>query len=197
LISLPDREVIILDIETTEVALAETLGTFPEPVEIGAVRTDATFAPYETFTTLVKPTRLEHFTAFSEGLTGIKRAELETAPTFQECWRDFAKFTRFNGLKLITWGAPFDYAVLKLAYLKINLGYPHAYPMMDAISMVYRAAGEWGFKVPRWSLKQACERFGVPVEKKHRALGGAKACAAVLRAVANLGDEEDNAVTFT
>jgi DNA polymerase III epsilon subunit-like protein len=184
MILLPDREVVVIDIETTDVALAETARRFAEPVEIGAVVLNAAYEAGERFEMVIRPQSLESFTEFSAGLTGLTRADLEKAPLFENCWRDFADFVGFNRRKLVAWGAPFDYAVLRQAYLKMGMSWPHAYPMIDALSMVYRAAGEWGFRIPRWSLKSACERFGVPIEKKHRALGGAMACASVLKALA-------------
>ena len=191
MISLPDKELVVIDIETTEVALAETARRFPEPVEIGAVRVNSNFDVLGEFEVVLNPNHQSEFSEFSENLTGLSRDIVMNAPPFISEWRKLAEFTRFNGIRLASWGAPFDYAVLKQAYLTHDLCWPHAYPFVVVLSMDYYAAGERGFKYPRWSLKNVCERFSVPGEKKHRALGGARVCLRVLRAIATLDEVGD------
>lgn len=185
---LPERHLVVLDIETTEPTLALARGVFPSPVEIAGVLIDCEYNVLDEWSKLFRPSNLDEFTEVSEGLTGITRDELENAETFKEGWRELANFTKFNGYKPASWGAPFDYAVLRMAYGQAGLGWPHAYPFFDALSFAAYASMEYGFKLQGWKLKHACERFGVPVEGDHRAISGARACVSVMREIATLGD---------
>lgn len=191
MIVLPDRLAVVLDIETTEAPLAAARGTFPQPIEIGAVLIDCEFEVVSEFEMLIQPEPFDEFTDFSESFTGIKSDELRAAPVWKDAWQEFAKFTNFNGHRLISWGAPFDYAVLSLAYGRIQTRFPHKHPFIDALSMAYSTSGEWGMRVPNWKLKSWCERFGIEQEGRHRALPGAMKAMQVLRAVACLEDEMD------
>ncbi len=190
MIILPDKSIVVLDIETTEVALADARGGVPQPIEIAGCCLDCEYEVQDVFSTLVRPEPFEDFTEFSESFTGISRTELAKAPTWDECWRDFAEFTGFNAKRLFSYGAPFDHAVLRGSYSRIRKGWPHAYPMIDILSIVYRVAGEYGFKIPRWSLKSCCEHFDIEVEGKHRALGGALRAAQVLKTISTLEEDE-------
>jgi len=190
MIVLPDKSAVVLDIETTEVALADARGGFPQPIEVAGCQIDCEYQVVGEFSTLVRPDPAEEFTEYCQLFTGISPDELAAAPSWREVWRDFAEFTQFNGRRLISYGAYFDYPVLRTAYRRVSVGWPHAFPMVDALSMVYRVAGEYGFRIPRWSLKSCCERFGIEPEKKHRALGGARRAVAVMRAISTLNQEE-------
>jgi len=180
----PDKLSVVLDIETTELAVVETL--FPEIVEIGACLVDSELTIHEEFTSLVQPIGLEHFTDFSESFTGITPAQLADAPKWVEIWPVFARFTHYRGCRLISFGMGFDYGVLRQSYHQIRVKWPHAYPVIDALSMVYAIAAEYGLRIPGWGLAACCKRFGVPLEDKHRALGGARTVVQVLQAATQL-----------
>jgi DNA polymerase III epsilon subunit-like protein len=180
---LVESEVVILDIETTESALATVHGRFPEPVEIGAVKLSSSYEVLDEYEQLVKPTRLDEFTEFSEAFTGLTKADIRNASLFSEIWQDFANFTKFTRRTLLSWGAGFDQGVLLGAYREAKTAYPHKWPMIDALSLaVWGVGGVYGFKFKTQSLGSVCDRLGVPREEKpHRALRGAHKVVDVLR----------------
>jgi len=183
---LPDKETIIFDLETTDIALANGAGVFPEIVEVGAVKVSSSLEILDTFSMIVRPNHIESFTDFSEQLIKLKPADLESAKLWKDCWRDFAEFTNYNHIKLISWGAGFDYGVLNTAYIRNRLGYAHSLPVFDAISIAYGYAMQWGFIIKNWSLANACKRFDITTEKRHRALPDAISCTQVLQALTQL-----------
>lgn len=181
MIPLPSKHVVILDIETTEVALANARGSFPEPVEIAGLLVNYEYTVLKEFQTFIRPTRIDEFTEFSSNFTGIRVSQIQEAPEWQDVWKDWADFTKGTwGYPLMSWGAPFDYGVLKAAYARNGTPWPHRYPFLDALSFTYGKAAEYGFKVKNWKLSSCCERFGIEPEKDHRAMTGARACLGVL-----------------
>lgn len=190
MIVLPDSQIVVLDIETTEAGIAEAQGTFPQPIELAALLIDCEYNVLDGFSTLVKPEPLTEFNDFCESFTGIDPHDIAAAPTWREVWRTFAEFTRWKGLRLVSWGVPFDYGVLRTAYGKLGVKWPHRYPFVDALSMTYRAAGEWGIQLSGYGLQAACERFGIEPEEKHRAATGVDRVVRVLREVGTLGGEQ-------
>lgn len=186
MITFYDKKFVIFDLETTESTLASARGKYPEIVEVGAVLVDSEFEAISTFTSLVRPDRIDDFTDYSESFTGIKREEVEKAPHWSEVSKDFMEFTKFNGYKLMSWGVIFDYGVLMQEYWKKGMRWPHAYPLLDALSMTCWMASYWGLKFDGWKLSKVCKRLEVPEEGKHRALNGALTVLEVLKVLANL-----------
>jgi len=158
---LPDRQAVVVDIETTEASLSELRGGFPDPVEIGAVKIDSEFSVLDRFSCFVQPQHFSEFDEFCEELTGISSADLEQAKTWRECWKDFADFTSYQGLRLLSWNSSFDYGVLRQVYANSGITYPHRHPFICALSVVYGLAGIYGYRARNWSLKDVCERFGI------------------------------------
>lgn len=189
MITLPDREAVIFDLETTDTAVAEAAGTLPSPVEIGAVRVTADLEEVAQFQALIQPPNLDAFTELSQRLTGIHPAELERAKPWADQWRDFAEFTDFNRVRLYSWGTHFDIPVLKLAYSRSRLGYPHHLTPVCVLGWVTGFCAQWGISPGRWDLKTVARRFGVELGKRHRGLPDAQGALDVLRAVANFEDE--------
>jgi len=187
--TLLDKEVVVFDLETTDTGVAEAAGVLPSIVEIGAVRMSSEFEILDKYESLVQPSRLEAFTDFCHKLTGIKLEELRRARPWAQVWREFAEFTRFNATRLIAWHAAFDTPVLRAAYLRDRLGFPHNQSPVCAMSMVYYFCAEWGINTGGWGLKKVCDRFGVVIKDQHRALGDAVATAELLRAVAKFPDK--------
>ena len=162
--TLPDKEVVVFDVETTDVGVADAAGVLPSIVEVGAVRIASDYTVLDKFDALVQPSHLEAFTDFCERLTGIRRKDLEMARPWARVWREFAEFTGFNSTRLIAWHAAFDVPVLRAAYLRDRLGFPHNQSAVCAMSMVYGFCAEWGINTGGWGLKKVCERFGVVIK---------------------------------
>jgi inhibitor of KinA sporulation pathway (predicted exonuclease) len=193
MIVLPDKELVVFDLEFTDVALAEASGTYPDIVEVGAVKIDCELSVVDTFSTLVQPIALEQFTEYSESLTKIKPYELRSAPMWSEVWRDFAEFTRFASVKLCSWGIAQDLAVLRRAYKTNKLGYPHSNLSVDAMTFVYAWAAIEGRNVTRrWSLDAACEFFEIERGQSHRALPDALDTVRILQALGGSDLEDSN-----
>jgi len=185
-----DRECVVFDLETTDIGVAHAAGGcgLPSIVEIGAVRVSTDLEVLETYSSLVRPPNLSAFTPFCQSLTGIKVEELEAASEWPDVWRGFAEFTNFNATRLVAWHASFDTAVLRAAYVRNRLGFPHSVTPFCAASMLYGIFAAWGISCPSWSLKKACSQFDVEIKDAHRALGDARATADLLRAVSDYLD---------
>jgi DNA polymerase III epsilon subunit-like protein len=182
---LPAKEFVILDLETTE-SLFDSSGVLPEVVEIGMLAVDAGLEPLRQYSTLIRPSNPELFTEFSENLTGLSRKDVETAPDFRSVWKEVAEFTKYNQIFVGSWGVGFDQPVLARLYTKSRLGYPHKRPMIDLLSVVFRASAEWGFKLNSFSLTSVCNRFSIDRPNHHRALADCKATLQVLQAIQDL-----------
>jgi len=195
MIPLVDKLTAIIDIETTEATLADARGTFPEIVEIAAITVNSEYEIQDTFTMVVQPSNMDDFTEFSHEFTGIKYATVREAPLWKDCWKEFAQFVGYNRCRIISWGAPFDFGVLKTSYGRIGVGWPHKYPFIDAISIAYQISREYGMDFGSWKLKSVCERLGLPVEGRHRATGGAHACFNVLKELSTL-DETNSDISL-
>ena len=185
---LTDKISVIFDLETTDHVEADTVGTVPQIVELGAVKVTSDFEILDKIQFLVQPVALEQFTEFSESLTGITKKQLEAAESWEDLWRDFAKFTNFRAYRLISWYTPADWGVLKESYRNINIGFPHNLAMLDAMTLSYVRATEQGMKVS-CSLNSFCERLGIKRKEKHRALDDALAVVQVLRALYSFKDD--------
>lgn len=185
---LPDREVVVFDLETTDTDLAMAAGVLPEPVELGALLINSNYEVQDSVTFLIQPKKLDSFTEFSEQLTGITRRELEKAKKWEEQWRQFAGLSSFNQKPLMAWGKFFDAGVLRAAYARSRLGFPHRPAILDALSIAYGFAIRWGFNFGSYSLGEVANYFGIPRQSKHRALPDAITIVEVLVKLAEYGD---------
>jgi len=188
----PTETLVVIDLETTDWQICDAAGTLPEIVEVGAVLCDSECHILDRYSSLVRPRNLDNYTEYSERLTGIQHEALEDAPTWDRVWRDFAEFTGFNRNRLVAWGAYADIPILRQEYRRCRLGYPHNAAALDAMSIVYGFAAQWGMDLGRRggpSLDAACERLGVERTTRHRALPDAEAAANVLRVLTFFEDE--------
>jgi DNA polymerase III epsilon subunit-like protein len=193
---LPDKEMVVFDLETTDHQVADAAGVVPDIVEVGALHIDRHFEILGKFETLVCPSNLDSFTEFSEELTGIRRKDLETAPSWSDVCSKFTKFTRGMGLKLCSWGIGKDIATLESAYKRRRIHYPHNYVTIDALSIMYGYCMQTGVNVGGWGLRAACSRFNVQRKVKHRALPDALAVVHLFKALADLCDEDDTQTDY-
>lgn len=188
------RDIVVLDLETTEVAVAQAAGGLPQMVEIGAVRLageDLSFV--DKFESLVRPANVDAFTPFCEQLTGITRGQIEAAPVWADVWRVFAEFTGYRGCWVASWGSDFDFPILRRAYAAARVGYPHRQTCLDVRSVAFALSVEHGLDLRCLSsLTEAHRKFDGPDHgPKHRALPDAMSAAFVLRKVFEFSTESD------
>jgi DNA polymerase III alpha subunit (gram-positive type) len=188
---LPHKEAIILDLEYTDSNLCDASGIFPDIVEIGAIKVTSELLVKDRYEILVRPRNLDHYTHFCVSLTGIKTRDLEAARDFKDVWGSFAEFTEYAKLPLITWGIDSDIAVLKNAYIKRNLGYPHSQITIDAKSVVWAFVAVMGLNIKRWSLDSVCRYFGIERKSKHRAMSDANAVLSIFKELEGFDSSEE------
>ena len=176
-----------MDVETTDISIADNTRKIANAIEIGAILIDYEFNQLDSFTTLVKPPRMEEVTLFTTELTGITEEELLQAPDFEEVWRDFVDFTGRHR-PIGAWGSPFDYQILMAEYRRHGIPWPHSYPFYDFLSMAVDRCNCYGIKPKSWSLANVCKRFEIEPEEEHRALSGAKKCLEVITELAYLDE---------
>jgi len=173
---------VAVDLEYTE-----SVFTIPEIVEIGAVKITSDMTVLETFQAFVRPDNLASFTDYSEQLTGIKRSDIENARTWNEVWKSFAQFTEFTNCKLVAWHAYNDNYVLREAYRRNQIGYPHDPFIVDVAAMTYIIFSYLGVKT-KFSLGEVCKRLQL-VQPSHRALEDAKCVVRILNVLCNFERE--------
>lgn len=178
---MPESQLVIFDLEFTDDSERTALTDVAEIVEIGAVKVDRAMRVTDTFTTLVRPTKMERWSEQCQRLTGIQPEDLADAPPFAAVWKGFAEFTRYRNLRLCSWNIVKDYEVLAAAYVGEKLGFPHSLMPVDAFSLFWAACLRDQRKVKGAGLDAACEAYGVPIWKsRHRALPDALGLAALI-----------------
>jgi len=177
-----DNEMIIFDIETTDIEACKAAGVRPEIIEIGGIRVNYLFEEQSRWTMLVKPTHVNMITPYLLDLTGLDEDAVLNAPTWKDCWRQWATFTKFNSTRLVSFGQ-YDTHILSQEYADLRLGYPHKFPAIDAISLLYYHCALKGMTIPSFKLERFCELFNIPQPKKHRALPDAISVMKILSAI--------------
>lgn len=175
------KELIVFDLEYTDPAVSKP---FPEILEIGAVRVrnlEGNLEVIKKFNILLKPTHLEWITEFTTELTGITQEDIKVQfLSFDQAWKEFAKFTDWRRLPLMAWGV-MDFLVLRNSYQSAKMGesgvaYPHNQMGVDAYSYLLGT----GSKVPV-KFRTACKKRGIEIEGEHRALKDALALVQLLK----------------
>ena len=174
--------VIVFDIEYTDPA--EYVGTneLPEIVEIAGHHLTPDLIVYDKFSRLVRPKDLSKWTDHSVKLTGITVDQLEQADPWEDVWEDWAKFTRFKGLQLMSWDAYNDMPILRREYDKRMLGFPHKAFILDAASIFYTTTCYLGILPAGWSLKAVCNRLHI-ADPPHRAAADAYCVVQILESL--------------
>lgn len=167
---LPDKHLIIFDLETTDPRESMAAGEYPEIVELGAVKVTRDLDIIDKLVFLVQPAHLDRFTSYCAELTGITREQLEQAPLWQDQWEQFAKFTGYRSVRIGSWGSDFDVPILVESYRRLSLGMPHSRAVVDMKSLVYGVAFQTDQVVRRWGLQAVCSHYGLPNKQQHRAL---------------------------
>jgi len=180
---LPEK-LVVFDLETTDSAAGPI-----EIIEVGAVVLNTDMSEVDSFSMLVRPSKLENVTEFITAITGLTKENLEDAEPWDQCWPLWTEFTHFNGLTLASWGSHFDMAVLRQQYDMCGLGFPHNGSGMCVKSMAFLMCGWFGFRPKRWKMASVAQRLEAKVVgPEHRALSDAKTAANVLRRIDELID---------
>lgn len=183
----PDgKNILVVDLETTEIALAEAAGRFPDIIEIGACLIDRSWEVVGTWSSFVRPASLYNVSEFVTELTGITPDDLEDAPCFADAMLGLREFMGAEKSSRLAHFGPSDSAWLRSAYLRNRLSWPFLGWSVCVQSLAYAMAGEWGFDFRSFSLHAVAERLEVKVQGVHRALEDACTAAGVFMKLATL-----------
>ena len=156
-----NRPFVIIDVETT--------GSNPlrdRIIEIALIRTDGA----GEFSSLVSPGHT--LPRFISALTGIADHDLSDAPSFDEIAPEIADL--LEGAVFVAHNARFDYAFVRNEFKR--LGISISAPTLCTV----RLSRKLYPKHRKHGLESIIERYGIPVEKRHRALDDARAVEAFL-----------------
>jgi DNA polymerase III epsilon subunit-like protein len=154
----------------------ETSGSFfgqHEILEIGLIVADqASFKIMDTLNVRVKPEHIEN--AIPEALlrNGYKEEGWAGAITLSEAIAQYASKT--SGAIFCAYNATFDWGFMNEAFRRTGIEDGLDYHRLDMLSVAWAKGMK---EKDKWSLKIACELFGVPPEPEpHSALNGAMTC---------------------
>ncbi len=164
-----DRKIVMTDLETS----GDIFGVH-EILEIGMVLFDPqTLEIVDSYNRKVKPENIA--TAEPQALTynGYSEEGWREATSLKEAIHEYAE--RAGEGVFCAYNATFDWGFINNAFLKVGLMNPMStfenHDRLDLLSIAWQA----GLKnKEKWSLKTACELFGVePEPEPHNALNGA------------------------
>ena len=155
----------IVDVETTGGS-----PKFERITEIGIVVFDG-HQVVDTFESLVNPEQT--IPEFITGLTGITNDMVLAAPKFFEIARQIVELTEDS--VFVAHNARFDYGFLRAEFQR--LGYTFSRKQLCTVKLSRRAFPG----LPSYSLGKLIRHFGIPVQRRHRALDDALATTELLR----------------
>lgn len=158
-----------VDVETTG-----TSAQYGQIIEIGILRIEHGVL-VETFSSLVRPART--LPPIITSITGITDADLESAPTFEEISGAVERL--LSGATFVAHNAPFDYSFIKSEFRRLGIRF-NAKTLCTV--KVSRALSP---QEPRHNLDAVIDRYGLPMENRHRAFDDAEALVAFLRTAEN------------
>jgi DNA polymerase-3 subunit epsilon len=148
----------IVDIETTGGSHGNRI------TEIAAVKTDGK-SILESYETLINP---HIFIPKSITLlTGITNKMVSDAPDFEEVSRDFMNF--LEGSIFVAHNVSFDYSIIKNHFEDLSI------PFNSKKLCTVRLSRSILPNHPSYSLGKLCRELGIKNQKRHRAMGDAKA----------------------
>ncbi|WP_157960457.1 exonuclease domain-containing protein [Marinimicrobium alkaliphilum] len=153
-----DRPLAIVDIETTGGSVTRDRIT-----EIGIVEVDA--EGVREWSTLINPQIPIPYTI--QRFTGITDAMVADAPRFEQVAKEI--FLRLEGKVFVAHNVRFDYGFLRNAFG--NLGFALNQELLCTVKLSRALYPEEA----RHSLEKIIQRFGIPVDSRHRALADARA----------------------
>lgn len=119
---------------------------------------------------LIRP-RPNFYSRFTTAIHGLTRADTDSAPGFDEVWREIAP--RIEGLPLVAHNSPFDEGCLRAVFALYGMPYPgyRFYCTCRASRRVF------GRQLPNHQLHTVSAACGFDLEHHHNALADAEACA--------------------
>ena len=174
-ITIEDAELVVFDLETTGLSAARD-----RMCEIGAVRVRS-LSVDETFETLVDPGIV--LPPYIATLTGIREAELRSAPRSEIAVRRFLAFA--GDAPLVAHNARFDVGFLDREVERLT-GRRVAALVVDTVWLARRLLHR---RSERFSLLELAHFFGTTWQPCHRALPDALATAEILIALLGLAQE--------
>lgn len=159
------RPIAMTDLETS----GDIFGVH-EILEIGLVVFDQnTFEIKNTLNIKTKPLNIENAVPAALERNGYNKKDWQEAVSLKEAMEQYTQKTQ--GAIFCAYNATFDWGFVNDAFRKTGVKNEMDYHRLDLLSIAW-AKGMAGSE--KWSLKTACEMFGVPPEPDpHNALNGA------------------------
>jgi DNA polymerase III epsilon subunit-like protein len=160
-----ERKIAMTDVETSG-----DIFEIHEILEIGLVVFDPqTLEITDTLDLKTKPTHIENAVPIALQVNGYNEKDWENAVSLEEAMQLYSAKT--EGCIMCAYNAAFDWGFLSMAFRKTKVGSKMDYHYLDLLSIAWAKGLA---KKEKWSLKSACELFGVPPEPPvHRAINGA------------------------
>lgn len=132
----------------------------------------------EEFSSLINPERKipSHITR----LTGITESMVADAPKFYEVAKKIVEMTK--GRTFVAHNVGFDYNFLKHEFA--DLGYTFSLKKLCTVRLARKALPGH----PSYSLGKICERLGIALKNRHRALGDARATTELFKLILEKSD---------
>jgi len=163
------RRIAMTDLETS----GDIFGVH-EILEIGFVLFDPkTFDIFDSYNRKVKPEKIENAVQAAIDYNGYNEKNWKDAISLKEAMEEYAK--RAGEGVFCSYNVSFDWGFINNAFLKSGLENPMStfenHDRLDLLSIAW----DRGLKNEKsWSLKSACQLFGVePEPEPHNALNGA------------------------
>lgn len=121
---------------------------------------------------LIRP-RPNFYSRFTTAIHGLTREDTDSAPAFDEVWREIAP--RIEGLPLVAHNSPFDEGCLRAAFDLYGMPYPGY-----TFYCTCRASRQiFGQQLPNHQLHTVAAACGYDLQNHHHALADAEACARI------------------
>ena len=156
------------DLETTGSVFGEH-----EILEIGLALVDqVSLQVLDTMNIKVKPLHIEKAVPAALERNSYKLEEWAGASPLKEAMEKYAEKTK--GAIFCAYNATFDWGFINEAFRKTGVEDGMDYHRLDILTLAWAKGMK---EKEKWSMKVACEMFGVPPEADpHRALNGAMTC---------------------
>lgn len=165
----PKRKIAMTDLETS----GDIFGVH-EILEIGLVLFDPeTFEIVDSYNRKVKPTNIENAVQAALDYNGYNKKDWEEAMSPKEAIQEYGE--RAGANIFCSYNVSFDWGFINDAFFRSGIENPMStrenHDRLDLLSIAW----ERGLKKEKsWSLKSACNLFGIPPEPEpHNALNGA------------------------
>lgn len=160
-----ERKIAMTDIECS----GDVFGVH-EILEIGLVVFDQnTFEILDTLNIKIKPLHIENAVPAAIAKNGYKEEDWQEAVSLKEAMQKYANKTQ--DAIFCAYNVTFDWGFMNDAFRKTGVKDTMDYHRLDLLSIVWTKNLK---DKEKWSLKTACEMFGIaPEPEVHRAINGA------------------------